>query len=97
MSTATTYERNHEHAGYTIHEARTGWVIEHWSRYQGTSTGDRWLVPYGTLGFQRGEDLDANWNDLYTPGEALWDLVRDHRAYDDTYGIRCLDRGTVLR
>lgn len=94
---ATIYERNSEHAEYSIHCARTGWVLEHHSRYQGTSTGDRWLIAYGTKGIDHEADLGSAWNDTYTIGEILFGLTCDSRRYGMEKGVRCLDRGTVLR
>ena len=67
-----TSKRDGEWSGYKIHEASKGWVVEEWSRIQGEVTGRRWLIPYGTLGLQKGVDLDASWNETMTTGERLF-------------------------
>ena len=97
MTTAATYERQSEHAGYTIHEARTGWVCENWSRYQGTYTGRRMLVPFGFRGIQRGADLSAAWNDIYTVGEIIYEAMHTPKYERTTESIRMLDSGTLVR
>lgn len=108
IMTEALYEQGDREAGYSIHEARTGWVITYHSRYQGTRDGEQLLAPYGSLGLSRGTDLTADWNDLMTNGEVLARWARDeiaerrwessnHLAHNEANPVvRCLDRGTLL-
>ncbi len=50
------YENNGEWSGWSVHSARTGWVLEQWSRFQGDLSGRKILIPYGK-GWERGADL----------------------------------------
>lgn len=54
------YEQRGEWAGFTVHEAGTGWVIEFWSAQQGQLTGQKLLLPYGFQDLQKGQDLAVN-------------------------------------
>ncbi len=92
---SATYEHNGQHGGYTIHEAPTGWVVETWSCDSGSHTGTRWLVKYGALGLQRGTDLAARRNDIYTNGAMLYVKLSSYYI-DPSEEIRLLDRGTLL-
>lgn len=67
------YERSGEWSGYKIRKAPTGFVLEFWSRVQGTLTDDKYLLPYGKAagGYGQDADLDARHNDLVTVGQFL--------------------------
>ncbi len=65
-----TFERKGEWAGYSVHEAPTGFVVDFWSRVQGENDGGRYLVPFSER-FPKGLDLTAMWNESTTNGEAI--------------------------
>ena len=70
------YECNGEWSGYTIWESAKGWIVETWSRVQGTLNGRMVLLPYSE-DFPRGLDLDRY-------GEAL-----AYRAANGALILRC--------
>lgn len=76
------FEKNGENSGYCVHESAKGWIVEGWSRYQGSRTGWKKLVPYGVWGYQKGQDLTAIHNKTYgvNVGEAIQDYARIDNA-----------------
>ena len=66
------FEKNGEWSGYAIEESEKGWIIETWSRIQGGIDGRKILVPYGAFGYQQGQDLEEDYNEIMTVGEALF-------------------------
>jgi len=87
MQTNTVFERGSEWGGYSIHPARTGWIVSQWSLVQGTINGRVTLHAY-TERFPRGADLDRRWNDYVVTGEALRETApvtrvirRGHRVF----------------
>ena len=76
------YERKGEWSGMTIHEARTGWVVEWESRIQGDkSDGLRVLIPYESKpgGYERGADLAAPHSEMCTIGEWIAEWAEGER------------------
>lgn len=71
------YKRNGEWTSYTIHEARTGWVYAQSSRSVDALNGLRILLPYGTGGYKRGQNLMAPHNEGMEVGEWLAQIARD--------------------
>lgn len=69
------YEKNGEWNGYTIKESATGWTIDKWSREQGGMNGKKVLVPFGVFGYQKGQDLKAQHNDIFEVGEIIYDYA----------------------
>lgn len=76
------YERNGEWGGYKITEAKTGWVVEFWSREQGAPDGLKVLVPYGAYGYQKGQDLNAMHNDYTQAGEVIAEYAKNAKDND---------------
>lgn len=72
------YERNGEWSGYEIIEANTGWVITTWSREQGGINGRKILIPFGTWGFQKGQNLSEDYNGWMDIGEAMKSMAGDN-------------------
>ena len=72
------YERNGEWGGFEITEAKTGWAITSWSRRQGDMDGKKVLVPFGTWGFTKGQDLSADHNGWMDVGEAMKGMAGDN-------------------
>lgn len=83
-----TYERNGEWAGYTIRTAKTGWIVETWSREQGAMSGVRTLLPYSPM-FPADMDLGGLWNDCTSNADAIVRVAGDG-------GGRTLRRGVVV-
>lgn len=84
MKDQKVYEGGGERGGWMIHESKTGYVIEMWSRNQGSMTSQRWLVRFSDR-WPRGMDLSAPAND---PGMTLGDCL----AFEATGG-QCLRKG----
>lgn len=81
---STKFEHEGDRGGHTIHESRTGYVVETWSRKQGSFTGQRWLVRFSDR-WPRDMDLSAPAND---PGTKLGDCL----AFEAPGG-ECLRKG----
>ena len=64
------YVHSTQWAGYDIHRASTGWVINFWSRVQDSIDGRRILVPYSNI-FPISMELNDWWNPWTQNGAAL--------------------------
>jgi hypothetical protein len=79
MGKMSVFEFKWDFSGYAIREAKTGWILEGWSKVQGTTTDYKYLIPYGTAGYQKGQDLKASFNDYLSIGEYLMTALREDR------------------
>jgi len=85
------YIHNTETTGYMIYKAAKGWVVGHSSQIQGELTGDKYLVPYGTMGLGKDTDLRLNYNDCTSNGAAIWE------AACTAPNVRVLHKGHLVR
>lgn len=83
------YESRGEWSGFSVHEARTGWVIKLWSLVQGSRSGDVWLFPYSDR-FPRGLDLGSAWNETMSMADAI-------TMYADRKHAKCLRSGWIVQ
>jgi hypothetical protein len=92
---AKAYIRSGEWSEVGISATRKGWLISVRSQIQGTTTRSRVFIPFGG-DFPRGCDLDANWNDFGSYGEALIDRAKSVLSDPEAksyYHARILSRG----
>lgn len=68
---ANTYKHDGEWTSFTIHEAKTGWVVNYSTRIIGGLTGWRTLVPYGFRGYLRGQDLAG----MHNESTGVWEVI----------------------
>jgi hypothetical protein len=68
---ANAYKHDGEWTSFTIHESRTGWVVNYSTGISGCITGWRTLVPYGFRGYQRGQDLQA----MHNESTGVWEVI----------------------
>lgn len=71
------YERKGEWSGYTLSEAKTGWVYTQWSRTVDAFDGLKSILPYGFGGYNQGQDLRAAHNDFMDVGDFLAQAAKD--------------------
>jgi len=90
-----TYTRNQSFGGYTVRAAKTGWIVDTWSRVQGTSTGSKWIVPY-CASFPADLDLAAEWNDHTSYGQAIAMMTEPAPTGRMVYGSRYIRRGHAV-
>jgi hypothetical protein len=73
----------------TVSASRRGWLIDHWSQWQGTTSDSLWWVPYQSAA-PRGADLNADAGcAMPTP---LGMYIIEVLCVPDR-GARCLRRG----
>ena len=85
------YIHTTETTGYMITKAAKGFVVGHSSQIQGELTGDKYLVPYGTMGLGKDTDLRLNYNDCTSNGAAIWEAART------APNVRVLRKGHLVR
>ncbi len=67
------YEYKVDSGGYTVRASKRGWIVEGWTRWQGSHTGWRWLLPYGQPGVP---GPDAVLTRVLNDGSCVGDHIR---------------------
>lgn len=89
-----TYARNDEWSGFSIHKARTGFVVDCWCRIQGSPTEDKYLLPYESSaagGYEKNVDFESPHNEYMTVGEFLGNYALRWNP-----GVRVLRKGHIV-
>jgi len=86
------YEKHYEWSGFSVHPARTGWVVDQWSLVQGTRRRVKLLLPYRESLYKDPDtDLHKEHNELCTIGEFL-----RIEAWNSN-STQCLFRGDIVQ
>jgi hypothetical protein len=79
---------------WTVRKAATGFVVERTSRFQGSLTDDKYLIPYGTAGYGEDADLHAMHNPGMTVAAFLYHVATDSIGYEGE--VKVLRKGHIV-
>jgi hypothetical protein len=86
------YEDVGDWSSVDLTEGQTGWIYWSHTRITGGRTNVRILIPYGTGGYQRGQDMEAMHNDHVTVGDYLCHVAEEAPES----GCKILQSGTLV-
>ncbi len=92
---AGSFERRYEWNGYTVRPGLKGWIVERWSRIQGQTTGQKYIVAY-TPNCPEGADLNVVKKDSNYP-EYEQPMLGDWIARGGAPVTRVLRKGSVVQ
>jgi hypothetical protein len=84
--------------GFSVHHARTGWVVNGWSRNQGARSRWRVLITYQLAPRLRTRALDEQHRGYHydtTVGDHIYQVAADWMGYSPD--IRILRKGHVVK
>jgi len=87
---AKRFESRGQWAGFVVTQTRRGWLVERWSRIQGSRTGERVHVPFALLGPD--VDLQAPSDPFGRQGDYVAAIAQMR-----TPGCRVLSHGIEVR
>jgi hypothetical protein len=86
------YEAVGDWSSVDLTEGQAGWIYWSHTRITGERTSVRILIPYGTGGYHRGQDMEAMHNDHVTVGDYLCHVAEDAPES----GCKILQSGTLV-